>query len=228
MAYMSAFYYDRQPQAFTILDNLIVHRTPGKGTSAPPMSLAPSPSTPLSQHRPRRSARSPRFPATSWASCRRAAPRGWRPRRRRFDGFLKLNAIFENTTLEPLAREILIMTMATQERLPHLCRHPHQARLIALGADENLIAALRFVRTACRRAPRGRSACSRCGFSKPPVTWATKPCQAFLAHGYTQLERPRGRPRHRRVHAEHPGEPPHPRSPGPPVGRIRLGTPLLA
>jgi hypothetical protein len=32
------------------------------------------------------------------------------------DGFLKLTAIFENTALEPVAREVLVMTVATRNR----------------------------------------------------------------------------------------------------------------
>ena len=58
------------------------------------------------------------------------------------DGFLKLTAIFENTTLEPVAREVVVMTMATRNRC-HICVAMHTARLTALGADPGLIAALR-------------------------------------------------------------------------------------
>jgi AhpD family alkylhydroperoxidase len=58
------------------------------------------------------------------------------------DGFLKLTAIFENTTLEPVAREVLVMTVATRNRC-HICVAMHTARLNALGADPGLIEALR-------------------------------------------------------------------------------------
>jgi AhpD family alkylhydroperoxidase len=58
------------------------------------------------------------------------------------DGFLKLSAIFENTTLEPAAREVVIMTVATRNRC-HICVAMHTARLTALGADPDVIAALR-------------------------------------------------------------------------------------
>jgi AhpD family alkylhydroperoxidase len=58
------------------------------------------------------------------------------------DGFLKLNGIFESCTLEPLAREVLIMTMATRNGC-HLCVAIHSQRLTAMGADPDLIAALR-------------------------------------------------------------------------------------
>jgi AhpD family alkylhydroperoxidase len=58
------------------------------------------------------------------------------------DGFMKLTAIFETTTLDPVAREVLIMTVATRNRC-HICVAMHTARLTALGADPDLIAALR-------------------------------------------------------------------------------------
>lgn len=58
------------------------------------------------------------------------------------DGFLKLTAIFENTTLDPVAREVVIMTVATTNGC-HICVAMHTARLTALGAGPHLIAALR-------------------------------------------------------------------------------------
>ena len=58
------------------------------------------------------------------------------------DGFLKMNAIFESSTLEPLAREVLIMTMATRNGC-HLCVAIHTQRLTTMGADPDLIASLR-------------------------------------------------------------------------------------
>jgi AhpD family alkylhydroperoxidase len=58
------------------------------------------------------------------------------------DGFLKMSAAFDGTTLDPFAREVVIMTMATRNGC-HLCVAMHTARLAKLGADEGLIAALR-------------------------------------------------------------------------------------
>jgi AhpD family alkylhydroperoxidase len=58
------------------------------------------------------------------------------------DGFLKLSAMFEGTTLEPVAREVVIMTMATRNGC-HLCVAMHTARLTALDAGAGLIEALR-------------------------------------------------------------------------------------
>ncbi|MFD3655334.1 carboxymuconolactone decarboxylase family protein [Streptomyces sp. NPDC058620] len=61
------------------------------------------------------------------------------------DGFLKISAIFESATLDPLSREVVIMTIATRNEC-HICVAMHTAKLTALGADGELIAALRDVR----------------------------------------------------------------------------------
>jgi AhpD family alkylhydroperoxidase len=58
------------------------------------------------------------------------------------DGFLKLSAMFETTSLDPLARETLIMTVATRNEC-HLCVAMHTATLRRLDADPALVAALR-------------------------------------------------------------------------------------
>jgi AhpD family alkylhydroperoxidase len=58
------------------------------------------------------------------------------------DGFLSMSAAFDRTTLDPLAREAVIMTMAVRNGC-HLCVAMHTARLAKLGADEGLIASLR-------------------------------------------------------------------------------------
>ncbi|MGI8475096.1 MAG: carboxymuconolactone decarboxylase family protein [Thermomicrobiales bacterium] len=58
------------------------------------------------------------------------------------DGFLKISSIFETTTLEPVAREVLIMTIAARAGC-HVCVAMHTARLTSLGAGSDLIAALR-------------------------------------------------------------------------------------
>lgn len=62
------------------------------------------------------------------------------------DGFLKLNGLFEKTTLDPLAREVVIMTIATRNGC-HICVAMHTAKLGALDADADLVAALRERRT---------------------------------------------------------------------------------
>jgi [ribosomal protein S5]-alanine N-acetyltransferase len=58
------------------------------------------------------------------------------------DGFLKLTAIFDSTGLEPVAREVVVMTVATRNRC-HICVAMHSARLASLGASAELMAALR-------------------------------------------------------------------------------------
>jgi AhpD family alkylhydroperoxidase len=58
------------------------------------------------------------------------------------DGFLKLSGMFEGTTLDPVGREVVIMTIATKNGC-HLCVAMHTARLTALDADAALITALR-------------------------------------------------------------------------------------
>lgn len=56
--------------------------------------------------------------------------------------FLKASGAFDASTLDPLARETVIMTMATRNGC-HLCVALHTARLTALEAEPALIAALR-------------------------------------------------------------------------------------
>jgi AhpD family alkylhydroperoxidase len=58
------------------------------------------------------------------------------------DGFGKLNGLFESATLDPLAREVIVMTIATRNGC-HLCVAMHTARLSAMEAGPALIAALR-------------------------------------------------------------------------------------
>src|ERR1700749_2490113 len=58
------------------------------------------------------------------------------------DGFLKASGLFEHTTLDPLARETLIMTMAVRNGC-HICVAMPTASLTRLGAGQDLIAYLR-------------------------------------------------------------------------------------
>jgi AhpD family alkylhydroperoxidase len=58
------------------------------------------------------------------------------------DGFLKLSGLFETTTLDPIAREVLIMTIATRNDC-HVCVAMHTAKLTSLDANSDLITALR-------------------------------------------------------------------------------------
>jgi AhpD family alkylhydroperoxidase len=58
------------------------------------------------------------------------------------DGFLRLSAMFETTSLEPVAREVLIMTVAVRNGC-HVCVAMHTAKLGGLDADPELVAAVR-------------------------------------------------------------------------------------
>ena len=58
------------------------------------------------------------------------------------EAFVKLTAIFDSTTLDPLAREVLVMTIATRNAC-HICVAMHTAALTALDASPELITALR-------------------------------------------------------------------------------------
>jgi AhpD family alkylhydroperoxidase len=57
-------------------------------------------------------------------------------------GFLKVNAIFESTTLPALDREVLVMTVAARNGC-HVCVALHTASLHGLSAAPELVAALR-------------------------------------------------------------------------------------
>jgi len=58
------------------------------------------------------------------------------------DGFLKLTAIFESAALEPVAREVVVMTVATRNGC-HMCVAMHTARLTELGASDERLDAVR-------------------------------------------------------------------------------------
>jgi AhpD family alkylhydroperoxidase len=118
------------------------------------------------------------------------------------DGFMKLNAIFESSTLSPLARETLIMAIATRNDC-HICIAMHTARLTALGADAALIASLRKAGSRSGRPDSGRPDSGRLGAEPLPDAGleairvftlqvldtagdvGDEALQAFLASGYT-------------------------------------------
>ena len=100
------------------------------------------------------------------------------------DGFLKLSAIFDATTLDPLAREVVVMTIATRNGC-HVCVAMHTARLTALHADSALITALRGggpladPRLAAIREFTLQVLKTAGDVGEPAL-------RAFLAHGYTE------------------------------------------
>ncbi|ASW57355.1 carboxymuconolactone decarboxylase family protein [Plantactinospora sp. KBS50] len=58
------------------------------------------------------------------------------------DGFLTANRTFEASALDPVQREVVVLTVATRNDC-HLCLALHTAALHRLGAPAELIAALR-------------------------------------------------------------------------------------
>lgn len=74
-----------------------------------------------------------------------AATARWAASPQLLEGFGKLLGIFENSTLDPVAREVVVMTVATSNGC-HVCVAMHTAQLTALGAQAEVIAALREAR----------------------------------------------------------------------------------
>jgi AhpD family alkylhydroperoxidase len=99
------------------------------------------------------------------------------------DGFLRVSALFEATTLDPVAREVVIMTMATRNGC-HVCIAMHTGTLRRLGVDEQLVAALQ----AGEPLADPRLEALRVFALEVLATAGGVPdgaVRAFLAHGYT-------------------------------------------
>lgn len=98
-------------------------------------------------------------------------------------GFLRLSAVFETTSLDPIAREVVIMTVAGRNGC-HVCIAMHTAKLGGIGADEDLVAALREQRPVAD--PRLEALRS---FTIEVMTTAggvdDAALEEFLGHGYT-------------------------------------------
>ncbi|MFF8832400.1 carboxymuconolactone decarboxylase family protein [Streptomyces sp. NPDC015131] len=58
------------------------------------------------------------------------------------EGFMSLTALFDRTTLDPLSRETVIMTVAARNGC-QVCVDLHTRKLRALGADPAVVTALR-------------------------------------------------------------------------------------
>src|ERR1700744_4254367 len=71
-----------------------------------------------------------------------AAMARWAAAPQRREGFGKMTALFDAAPLDPLARETVIMTVATRNGC-EVCVAMHTARLTALEAPAEAIAALR-------------------------------------------------------------------------------------
>ena len=98
-------------------------------------------------------------------------------------GFLKMTALFDTTTLDPVAREVVIFTVATRNTC-HICIAMHTAKLTVLDADPDVIAALREGKPV----PDERLAAVQ-AFTLDVLDAAgavpDKSLEAFLAQGYT-------------------------------------------
>ncbi|MGY0061858.1 carboxymuconolactone decarboxylase family protein [Streptomyces sp. LZ34] len=99
------------------------------------------------------------------------------------EGFFKLSGLFETTTLDPLAREVVILTIATRNAC-HVCVAMHTGKLAALDADAELTAALRERRPL---ADERLEAVRAFTLQVLEAAGAVGPdeLEAFLAHGYT-------------------------------------------
>lgn len=100
------------------------------------------------------------------------------------NGFLAMSASFERSTLDPIAREVVIMTVAVRNQC-HLCVNLHTGKLRKLGADPGLVTALRE-----ERAPQDARLAAIRAFTLDVLatTGAVDDdrIKAFLAHGYTE------------------------------------------
>ncbi|WP_030787797.1 carboxymuconolactone decarboxylase family protein [Streptomyces sp. NRRL S-920] len=100
------------------------------------------------------------------------------------NGFLEMSAAFDRTTLEPVAREVVIMTLATRNGC-HICVTMHTGKLRKLGAGTELITALREQ----RELPDERLEAVRRFTLTVLATAGGVPdddVKAFLSHGYTE------------------------------------------
>ncbi|MFF9554312.1 carboxymuconolactone decarboxylase family protein [Streptomyces albus] len=100
------------------------------------------------------------------------------------NGFLAMSASFESCTLDPLAREVVIMTVAVRNQC-HVCVAMHTGKLRALGAGTELITALRE-----ERAPSDERLAAIRTFTLEVLSTAggvdDDALSALLAHGYTE------------------------------------------
>ncbi|MFD4402275.1 carboxymuconolactone decarboxylase family protein [Nocardia sp. NPDC058499] len=99
-------------------------------------------------------------------------------------GFLDMTARFDRCTLDPIAREVVIMTVAVHNDC-HICIAMHTGKLRTLGAPAELAAALR----AQRALDDQRLEAVRV-FTREVIATAgavdTRALDAFSAHGFTE------------------------------------------
>jgi AhpD family alkylhydroperoxidase len=124
----------RSTTLFTVLDNLVAYLTSQEGIMSwfPAQTVESAP------------AGSRRFMVATQnhLGYLPAATARWAASPHLLEGFAKLSAIFETGTLDPVAREVVVMAIAARNGC-HVCVAMHTARLTALGAQPDIIAALR-------------------------------------------------------------------------------------
>lgn len=99
------------------------------------------------------------------------------------NGFLAMSAAFEKVTLDPIAQEVVILTVAVRNGC-HICIAMHSAKLTGLGAGAGLIEALREGKPV----PDDRLAAVQAFTAEVLDTAGAVPdsaLEAFVAHGYT-------------------------------------------
>ena len=99
-------------------------------------------------------------------------------------GFLTASALFERTSLDPIAREVLILTIATRNEC-HVCVALHTAKLAELGCDQAVIAALRTGKPLPRRRLEAIREFTLAVLVTAGAT-SQDELQAFLDSGYTR------------------------------------------
>lgn len=99
------------------------------------------------------------------------------------DGFLKLSSLFEATTLDPVAREVVILAIATRNGC-EVCVAMHTAKLTSLGATAGTITALREQQPLADERLEAIRVFTLEVLAHAGAVGAG-PLQDFLAHGYT-------------------------------------------
>ena len=149
-----------------------------------------------------------------------AATARWAASPHLLEGFGKLSVIFEDGTLDPIAREVVVMTIATRNGC-HVCVAMHTSAADRAGgaAGRHLGAA---VRLASGRRAAGRDPGVHAAGPRHRGRRGRRRAAGLPGRRLHQAERPGGGARDRHLHDVHPGQPAHRRTGGRPAQRVRL------